>query len=94
MTESSKDKNIRKRKNYYKTIAELQNMAFMNDASKIYNHYKESTTTIIEDNIYLITSDIDGIGFLTVDVQHLKREYYLMMKEELCLVLYIMNELC
>ena len=39
----------------------------MNDASKIYNYYKESTTIIIEDNIYSITSDIDGIGFLTVD---------------------------
>jgi len=80
----------------YKIIVELQNMGFsMNDASKIYNYYKESTTIIIEDNIYSITSDIDGIGFLTVDKIASKKG--ILFDDErriMSCIIYIMNELC
>lgn len=61
--------NILKRENdSYKIIIQLQKLGFsINDASKIYQHYKESTINIIEDNVYTIINDIEGIGFLTVD---------------------------
>ncbi len=80
----------------YKTIVRLQNLGFsMNEASKIYKYYKESTMAIIDDNIYALVSDIDGIGFVTVDRIASKLEYQSDDERRIkACILYIMNELC
>ena len=57
----------------YKTILYLQDKGFsMNDSVKIYEYYKEKTIEVIENNIYKIVKDINGIGFNTVDSIALK----------------------
>ncbi|MDD2495928.1 MAG: ATP-dependent RecD-like DNA helicase, partial [Tissierellia bacterium] len=80
----------------YKIIINLQTMGFsMNEASKIYKYYKESTMPIIEDNIYTVVSDIEGIGFLTVDKIAFQREILSDDERRInACILYIMSELC
>lgn len=80
----------------YKIIINLQNLGFtMNEASKIYKYYKESTMNIIEDNIYSIIYDIEGIGFLTVDKIASKKEMLENDERRIkACIIYIMNELC
>jgi exodeoxyribonuclease V alpha subunit len=80
----------------YKIIINLQNMGFsMNEASKIYNYYKETTMTIIEDNIYELVIDIDGIGFLTVDKIAAQREIEENDERRIkACITYIMSDLC
>ena len=88
---------ILKRENAsYKTIINLQNLGFsMNEASKIYKYYKESTMLIIEDNIYAIVNDIDGIGFLTVDkIAALKEIPENDERRIKACIMYIMTNLC
>jgi exodeoxyribonuclease V alpha subunit len=80
----------------YKIIINLQNLGFtMNEASKIYKYYKESTMAVIEDNIYNITNDIDGIGFLTIDKIASKMEYRADDERRIkSCITYIMYDLC
>lgn len=80
----------------YKIIVDLQNMGFsMNASSKIYNYYKESTMTIIEDNIYSIINDVDDIKFVMVDKIASQREMlYDDERRVIACILYIMNDLC
>lgn len=88
---------ILKRENAsYKIIINLQNLGFsMNEASKIYQYYKESTMAIIEDNIYALVNDIDGIGFLTVDNIAALREIPENDERRIrACIIYIMTELC
>ncbi|MFA5407503.1 MAG: ATP-dependent RecD-like DNA helicase, partial [Bacilli bacterium] len=92
-----KIQNILKKENEsYKIIINLQKSGFsMNEASKIYKYYKESSLSIINDNIYAIVNDVEGIGFLTVDRIAAQME----IREdderriEACII-YIMNDLC
>ncbi|MDD3048539.1 MAG: ATP-dependent RecD-like DNA helicase [Bacilli bacterium] len=59
---------LTKEANSYKNIIRLQNIGFsMNEATKIYNQYKDNTNVVIENNIYDLIEDVDGIGFITVD---------------------------
>ena len=52
----------------YKTILSLQEKGFsVNESVKIYEYYKENTINIIENNIYDIVKNINGIGFMTID---------------------------
>jgi exodeoxyribonuclease V alpha subunit len=80
----------------YKIIINLQNLGFtMNESSKIYKYYKESTMNIIDDNIYSIIYDIDGIGFLTIDKIASKKEILENDERRIkACIIYIMNELC
>jgi len=39
----------------------------LNMAMKIYSHYKDRTTTVVQENPYALIESIDGIGFLTAD---------------------------
>lgn len=88
---------ILKRENAsYKIIINLQNLGFsMNESSKIYKYYKESTMAIIEDNIYTIVNDVDGIGFLTVDKIAAQRNVEETDERRIkACITYIMNDLC
>ncbi|MDD2203259.1 MAG: ATP-dependent RecD-like DNA helicase [Bacilli bacterium] len=80
----------------YKIIVNLQTMGFsMNEASNIYKYYKENTMFIIEDNIYAVVNDIEGIGFLTVDRIAFQREIPSDDERRIkACILYIMGELC
>lgn len=52
----------------YKTILSLQEKGFsINESVKIYEYYKENTINIIENNIYDIVKNINGIRFLSID---------------------------
>lgn len=52
----------------YKMILELQRLGFtIAQASTIYKQYKEKTMDVMNDNIYHIVLEVDGIGFKTVD---------------------------
>ncbi len=80
----------------YKTVIKLQNIGFnMNDASKIYNYYKEETLNLIEGNIYDIIEKIAGISFITIDkiAMNLDVDKKSDKRIEAC-ILYIMLELC
>lgn len=87
---------LKREKESYKTIVNLQNMGFsINEASWIYKYYKESTMVIIDDNIYTLVNDIEGIGFLTIDKIASTRGILENDKRRIkACVLYIMNELC
>lgn len=80
----------------YKIIVYLQDLGFsMNEASKIYKYYKEGTMNVINDNIYSLSNDIDGIGFLTVDKIAAKLEYQDDDERRIkACILYIMTDLC
>ncbi|MDD2490184.1 MAG: ATP-dependent RecD-like DNA helicase [Bacilli bacterium] len=80
----------------YKIIIELQNLGFtINEASKIYNIYKENTLKQIDTNIYQIMLDVDGISFLTLDKIALNQniEPESDIRIEAC-ILYHMSQLC
>jgi exodeoxyribonuclease V alpha subunit len=99
MTEKKamKIQNILKRESAsYKIIINLQSLGFtMNEASKIYKYYKEATMTIIEDNIYSIVDDIEGIGFLTVDKIASRLEFKSDDERRIAsCITYIMYDLC
>lgn len=87
---------LKKESDSYKIIIELQKLGFsMNEASKIYQHYKESTMTIIEDNIYTLIDDIEGIGFLTIDRIAVKKGVLEDDERRIkACIKYVMRELC
>ncbi len=56
----------------YETIIKLSDLGFStSEATKIYNHYKEDTDTIIEENIYELVNEIKSITFKRVDYIYL-----------------------
>lgn len=87
---------LKKESASYKIIINLQNLGFsMNEASKIYKYYKEGTMDIINDNVYSVSNDVDGIGFLTVDKIASKLEYVSNDERRIkACILYIMTDLC
>ncbi len=59
---------LNKERESYQTIVYLQKIGFkINEATKVYHCYKEQTMSVIEDNIYQLLDNIEGIGFITVD---------------------------
>ncbi|MDD4644129.1 MAG: helix-hairpin-helix domain-containing protein, partial [Bacilli bacterium] len=87
---------LKKESDSYKIIIQLQKLGFsMNEASKIYQYYKESTMTIIEDNIYTLIDDIEGIGFLTIDRIGVKKGVLEDDERRIkACIKYVMRELC
>lgn len=52
----------------YQTVLKLNELGFSTkDSMLIYNHYKDKTMQIVEENLYQIYYDIDKISFLKVD---------------------------
>ena len=52
----------------HQTIVYLTELGFtMRDALLIYNYYKKMTLDVINNNVYKIVNDIEGISFLKVD---------------------------
>lgn len=87
---------LNKENESYKIIINLQNMGFtMSEASKIYKVYKEAALKILDDNIYNVISDVEGISFLTVDkVAALKEISENDERRIEACILYIINDLC
>lgn len=88
--------NLVKYNESYEIVVYLTNFGFsMKDSLKIYNHYKNDSIRIIENNIYELIDTIDGISFLKVDSLRSKTNIKIDDDRRICaLVIYIMKELC
>ena len=80
----------------YRTIVSLGELGFSTrDSLLIYNKYKEKTTTILNDNIYLIYEDILEITFKKVDTIAIKSG---LLPNDIrrieAAILYVINEVC
>ena len=80
----------------YDTILYLTKIGFtMKDAMIIYNHYKDTTKMIIEDNVYSIIDDIDEISFSKVEsVRKNLNINDLDARRIMALTINVMKELC
>ncbi len=79
----------------YKTILALNELGFSTkDSMLIYRKYQEKTTTIIEENIYLLLEKIEDLGFKKVDriclLQGYKKDDPRRVKAS---IIYVMEEL-
>lgn len=80
----------------HEIILKLTEMGFsMQDSLSIYNTYKSNTIRIIENNIYRLIDDVDGLTFLKVDKIALEQnvDIYNLDRIKSC-IFYIMKELC
>ncbi len=80
----------------YQTIVSLNELGFSTkDSLLIYNHYKENTNNVINENIYLLMEELEDITFKKIDTIALKNGF---QKEDprriQAAILYVMNELC
>lgn len=80
----------------YKTIVSLSELGFSTkDSLLIYNKYKAKTTTILEENIYLLMEDVLEITFKKVDMIALKNG---VARDDVrriqAAILYVMDEVC
>lgn len=81
----------------YKTVLELNELGFSTkDSLIIYNKYKAKTDTVIEENIYQLTDEIEEISFRKVDAIFLKQENAKRddTRRILGAILYVMKEVC
>ena len=81
--------------NSYDSILYLTNLGFSaKEATQIYNYYKEDVIKVIEDNIYTLIDDINGMGFKRIDSIYLRNNDNLNDINRLkAVVIYILSEL-
>ena len=79
----------------YDSILYLTNLGFSaKEAAKIYNYYKDDVIRVIEDNIYTLIDDINGMSFKRIDNIYLRNNDDLNNINRLkAVVIYILNEL-
>lgn len=80
----------------YRTIVSLGELGFSTkDSLLIYNKYRDKTTTVLNENIYLFMEDILEITFKKIDVIALKNNFG---REDIrrieAAILYTMDEVC
>ncbi len=83
-------------KNSYQVILNLTTLGFSTkDSISIYNKYKDKSIDVIEDDIYKIIYDIEGIGFKKIDYIALKQN---MKTDDIrrikAAIIYVIDEIC
>ena len=80
----------------YKTIVFLNEIGFSTrDSLLIYNKYKDKTEIVLNDNIYLLSEDIEEITFKKVDIIALKNQVKRNDIRRIAAgIIYILNEVC
>lgn len=80
----------------YKTIIYLQDIGFsFNQANSIYKYYKNETDYIIEQDIYKVVENVEGISFTIVDKIAYNMKYSLDDERRInSCILYSINEIC
>ena len=87
---------LKKYNESYDTIIYLTNLGFtMKDSMNIYNHYKEITKYVVEENVYDLIDDIDDITFSKVEMvrKNLNIDDY-DYRRIMALIICKMKELC
>ncbi len=87
---------IKKYNESYDIIIFLTKIGFsIKDAGIIYNHYKDSTKMIIEDNVYSIIDDISEINFSKVEMVRKNLNIDdLDARRIMAIIVHVMKELC
>lgn len=80
----------------YKTIVFLNEIGFSTrDSLLIYNKYKDKTEIVLNDNIYLLSEDIEEITFKKVDIIALKNQVKRNDIRRIAAgIIYVLNEVC
>ena len=80
----------------YKTIVFLNEIGFSaRDSLLIYNKYKDKTEIVLNDNIYLLSEDIEEITFKRVDIIALKNQVKRNDIRRIAAgIIYVLNEVC
>ena len=80
----------------YKTIVFLNEIGFSTrDSLLIYNKYKDKTEIVLNDNIYLLSEDIEEITFKRVDIIALKNQVKRNDIRRIAAgIIYVLNEVC
>ena len=80
----------------YKTIVFLNEIGFSTrDSLLIYNKYKDKTEIVLNDNIYLLSEDIEEITFKKVDIIALKNQVKRNdIRRMAAGIIYVLNEVC
>lgn len=80
----------------YKTIVFLNEIGFSTrDSLLIYNKYKDKTEIVLNNNIYLLSEDIEEITFKKVDIIALKNQVKRNDIRRIAAgIIYVLNEVC